>query len=85
MATTEPERSLNRQDQAIVEGLSEELDMPADQIVDLFERSLTRLERQARIKSFLSVIAAHQVRIAVRESRAATDTERRAHQTALDA
>ena len=66
-------------DPVIVAGLAQDLGVPAEVVGDVYERELARLEPEARIKSFLSVIAAHQVRIALLARRDADATETRDH------
>lgn len=69
MATFEHAPVPRKPDPVIVEGLAQDLGLPTDLVAEVYERELARLEPKARIKSFLPVIAAHCVRIAVLEQR----------------
>lgn len=69
MEEREPERRVAKYDAAIVVNLADDFDLPLAQIADVYERRLAYLEDGARVKSFVPIIAAHQVRLALIQHR----------------
>jgi Protein of unknown function (DUF3562) len=53
---------------AIVEALADQLHVPVEQVARAYLRELARLESEARIKNFVSVIALGIVRTWLRDS-----------------
>jgi hypothetical protein len=61
--------------QHMIEALAKEADAPIDHVRDLFETEHARLEAEARVKTFVSVIATRLVRNVLHSERALDTTE----------
>lgn len=55
--------------QHMIEALAKEADAPVDRVRDLFETEHARLDAEARVKTFVSVIATRLVRNALHSER----------------
>ena len=68
MASTIHQRKATTKDRAVVASLARELALPVEEVEDAYLRELTKLETGARIKTFVSVLAAGNVRTHLRRA-----------------
>ena len=61
-------REVNGSHRAVIDTLARELDLPAEQVERVYVEEIKRLDADARIKSFVTVLAAGRVRTVLRQS-----------------
>jgi hypothetical protein len=59
--------NLNTKDQATIEAISRDEGMPIEQVSEIYRIECMQLEKVARIKTFVSVIASKRTRSRLRE------------------
>lgn len=69
MGTTMQRRQGRGSHLAVVDALAKELQLPADQVAGAYLEEVSRLEADARIKTFVSVLAVGSVRSQLRRQR----------------
>ena len=61
-AVENPSISLSHDDEVTIHSLSQELDVPNDQVTETYRRELARLRKSARVTLFLPLVVSHRVR-----------------------
>jgi hypothetical protein len=57
----------------VVESLARELEMPLEHVERVYREEATKIEAEARIKTFVGVIVTRRVRVRLRELQAVTE------------
>jgi predicted short-subunit dehydrogenase-like oxidoreductase (DUF2520 family) len=73
MQADNQEGPASAQHASIIEALARETGGEPAHVRELYERELTHLEANAKVRGFLSVLACRSVRMALRETYAATN------------
>ena len=66
MASLARENDLRGSHRAVVDGLARELELPVEEVESVYFSEVTRLEKSARVKTFVSVLAAGSARMRLR-------------------
>lgn len=76
MSTTSQGRTSTRSHLAVIDSLASELRLPVERVAGVYFEEVARLEKDARIKTFVSVLAVGAVRNELRGQRRSRPEDR---------